>query len=141
MNDDLHKTSEPESVPDDLGKSGASAGGWKMPEPVFRRSGGRIPGAAASEPPKAPATFVPEKIAEKLAEVAKPTEDPLPEIEPQPFVSDSYDSVDEVVADLNRENPVGSNLHFGIAAVVVLAMIGIVSALLIAVWLGFIVWR
>jgi hypothetical protein len=149
MNDDLHKTFEPEPVPDETPIDPApSGGGWKMPVPVFRRSTGR-----SAKSSNAPTTIVPAR--QKKTEAAAPQRDkpteptPAPEqpptpalsVEPQPFVPDAYEPVDLDFSDLREPEQPRSKLHFGIAAVVLLALIGIVSAVLIAVYLGYIVWH
>ncbi|HEV8593323.1 MAG TPA: hypothetical protein VGQ55_14565 [Pyrinomonadaceae bacterium] len=141
MNDDLHKTFEPEPVPEDPVKAPApTGGGWKMPSPVFRRSDGRSANAPSGGTINAPTTIVPARLAKKEAAPAPAEAPPPPEIEAQPLVPDPPPHENLDFSDLRATKPARSRLAIGIAVAVLVSIIGIVLVMLVAALLGYIVW-
>lgn len=140
MNDDLHKTFEPDPVPEDPGQGPAqTGGGWKMPSPVFRRSDGRSAKAPSGGTTKAPTTIVPARLKKKEAASA-PAEAPPPDVEPQPLLPDPHPYESLEFSDTPETKPARSKLAIGIAVAVLVAVVGIVLVILVGALLGYIVW-
>lgn len=139
MNDDLHKTYEPELAPAEK-PAAADSDGWKMPEPVFRRSDGRVGGQPSGEVPKAPSTIVPDRLKKRQTGSDKPPAAP-PNIEAQPVITEEFERDEMDFSDLRSAPRERSKLPAWIIIVAIVALIGIVSALAIAIVFGYIVWR
>ena len=139
MNDDLHKTYEPKRVSGEI-QSPPSSGGWQMPEPVFRRSSGRV-GGISREVPHAP-SVIPERINEAPDSSSSATEPPL-NAAPQPVNLDTSETVEPTMPIEARlqDRPETTGFPVWMIVVVLLALIGIISAIAIALYKGYVVWR
>lgn len=108
-----------------------------MPEPIFKRSVGRVGTQRSGEVPKAPSTIVPDRL--KKAEEQRSS--PPPRVEAQPVVFEESE-VDEMdFSDLRPAAVQKPKIPFWIVIIAVVALIGIASALAVAVVFGYIVSR
>ncbi len=107
------KTGEPEAE--------RPEGQWKMPEPVFRQTSGKLPAGFEKK------VFNHEPSAESAS--PKPVSTPAVDIQPQPDVSEEF-TLDEVFAEQRTEEPPKRR---GVG--IILAVVGIIGMIALAVLL------
>ncbi len=106
-----------------------------MPEPVFRRSSGRAGVRRVSEAPQAPSTIVPDRLKKR------PAGDKMPDVQAQPLLADDLERDEMDFSDLRANASEMSKLPGWIVVVAIVALVGIASAIAVAIVFGYIVWR
>jgi hypothetical protein len=107
MSEELENQQPADFVEEDVNTTPPNpSSGWKMPEPVFRKTSGYLPQGFEKKFPQEPASM---GTADDPSPVSTPPpEDPIP-VEPQPDIAEQVDFVsDEEIATSTTEPKKGS---------------------------------
>jgi hypothetical protein len=112
-----------------------------MPEPVFRRSSGRVVSGISREVPEVPPAMLPERLNDAHSPSSSVTEPPFTAA-PSAVNLDASETVEPAVPIEARlpDRPETTRFPSWMIVVVFLALIGIFSAIAIALYLGYVVW-